>query len=214
MMLWIDTHQVCLLLPPGKSICHGTWLTTTQNTPKTSETNRCYCLNFLSAYYLICYSTSFLRIFNFKAQNWSKHYRICKVKIRQQNDKNSSLERESVCLYFRFSKYKSFCVALRLSATTRCIPGCNQLSMFANMWFLASHFCTTCVGFKSLFLVIADKARVNVMPKQVYAGISFPFTLHCPAMAVPPVNKVKWRKDGHEIDIQQVSTKRTQHGVY
>nr|CAB3262900.1 uncharacterized protein LOC100184924 [Phallusia mammillata] len=52
-------------------------------------------------------------------------------------------------------------------------------------------------------LTVLYAARVVRMPRRVFGGISMPLTLHCPAVADPPVTRVIWKKNGRNIRIQQ-----------
>lgn len=53
--------------------------------------------------------------------------------------------------------------------------------------------------------VSLDRARVHDMPYFVYAGKGLKAVLTCPTDAEPHGDRVLWRKDGHDIDLIEVS---------
>jgi len=50
-----------------------------------------------------------------------------------------------------------------------------------------------------------DPARVVNMPSVIYVAIGLPGFIRCPVDANPPVNLVKWKKDGLPLRIDKVS---------
>nr|XP_039253695.1 roundabout homolog 1-like isoform X1 [Styela clava] len=55
----------------------------------------------------------------------------------------------------------------------------------------------------SATLTVQFPARVHKMPSILYAGLGLKTELPCPAVAVPPVSTVTWRKNDQVINIEQ-----------
>lgn len=55
------------------------------------------------------------------------------------------------------------------------------------------------------FIALSDPARVRNMPREMYLPAGLEGAIVCPFQADPPVLYVNWTKDGHSLDLDQVS---------